>query len=230
MEIKKIEKGYGAGLKITLGEAEELFAEPGAIATLAGDFNFDTVIYGGLGKALLRGLGARESIFVNKIIGKDKTDVVVAPPIPGDVAIIDVPDDGLWIGDGAYIGHVGNLDLDIKFFGLTGLISGHGLAIMHVTGQGKVFVSAPSGIEERQVMENEKIMIDNTCLVAAEGGIDFHPMLLRKKGGGLLSVVKSGLFSGEGIMFELTGKGRLYYTITGTKSLIGYILKFVRKR
>gem|GEM_PF-1824406 len=227
MEIKKIENAYGAALQVKLNQGEHVVLEPGAIATIKGNYDFKTEMIGGLGKALMRAFGAGESLFLNKVTAHDTTEVIVAPPIPGDIVSIDV-DGGLIVGDGAFVGYVGDLEMETLMLKPAMLVSGQGLMVLKVKGKGKVFVSAPSGIEHSEVEEG--MMLDNDVFIAADESVDFDIEIMKNKGGDLLGMVKNVLFSGEGIMLKPKGNGRVFYTFTGNKSLVSYILKFIKVR
>ena len=89
-------------------------------------------------------------------------------------------------------------------------------AVAQAFGTGKVLVSSYGAIVERSVLTGEKYIVDTSHLVAFDANMAVAP----KTVGGF----KSTLFSGEGLVVELTGPGMVYMQTRSPRALINWII------
>ena len=185
-------------LKIDLEPGESVEAEAGALMMVEGDIEVKTKSRG-----LLRALTTGESLFVNIYRAKGSPATVwLAPPIPGDIRYIRLDGTkGVIVNDKCYLASHGNVKHKVVWRGLRGIFGGGGLMWLHFTGVGGVWVNAYGSIIEREVKLGEKLVIDNTHLVAMDDTLDYS---IRKFGG-----LKTFFFGGEGFVFTVRGVGRL---------------------
>lgn len=155
---------------------------------------------GGFLKGMKR-LLAGESFFMSHFTARGgKGHVVVAPTLPGDIEQLDL-DGRTWIVQGgSYLASGPDVDLDMKMGGFRSLLGGEGLFFVKLQGNGPVLLSSFGGMFPVDV--NGKYTVDTGHLVAFEEGLDYR---IRKVGGW-----KSFLFSGEGLVMEFEGHGRLW--------------------
>jgi uncharacterized protein (AIM24 family) len=88
--------------------------------------------------------------------------------------------------------------------------------MLEATGSGKVLVSSYGAIYEKTLASGEKYIVDTTHLVAFDGNMNVQT----KSVGGL----KSTMLSGEGLVVELTGPGKLYLQTRSPQALISWII------
>lgn len=73
--------------------------------------------------------------------------------------------------------------------------------MLRARGRGQMLVSSYGAIHDMELASDQRYTVDSGHLVAFTEGMDFR---VRKVGG-----LKSILFSGEGLVGDLTGPGRL---------------------
>ena len=192
-------------LTVTMEPDEKVRAEPGAMVAHSGvRMNTYTASGGGLFKGIGRMI-AGESFFTNEFTaGNTGGWVSLAPPTPGDIHHIETSpaDDPIYLQGGAYIASTHNLDLDSKFQGAKGLISGEGLFFlraMSTEGPAHLWYGSYGAIEEIQVERGQDLVVDTGHLVGFHGNVSYR---IGKSGG-----LKSLIAGGEGLVITLSGSG-----------------------
>jgi uncharacterized protein (TIGR00266 family) len=119
-----------------------------------------------------------------------------------------------FLQSGAYVGHFGDaMSLDTKWGGVKSFFSGLGFFMLRVVGPGTLFYCAYGAVHEVDVAGSY------TCDTGHIVG--FAPELkyqIRKFGG-----FKSLLFSGEGLVCEFSGRGRLLLQTRNPTSLASFL-------
>jgi uncharacterized protein (TIGR00266 family) len=94
------------------------------------------------------------------------------------------------------------------------LFSGEGAFFLEMSGQGDLLMNSYGGIEEVEV--DGKYVVDSGHVAAWEGtGLKYS---LRKAGG-----FGTALMSGEGLVLEFSGKGKVWLQTRNLSSLVGWI-------
>ena len=93
--------------------------------------------------------------------------------------------------------------------------------MLEASGTGKLLVSSYGAIFERTIASGEKYIVDTSHLVVFDATMGVTP----KTVGG----IKSTLFSGEGLVVELTGPGTIYMQTRSPKALIDWIIPQLTK-
>ncbi len=88
--------------------------------------------------------------------------------------------------------------------------------MLRASGNGELLLSSYGAIHERNLTEGENFIVDTGHLVAFTEGISFKV----KKVGGL----KSTIFSGEGLVVELTGPGRVLMQTRSTDAFLAWLI------
>ncbi len=185
-------------LKVELEERESVEAEAGALMMINGEVEVKTKSRG-----LLRALTTSESLFINKYVARSKSTLWFAPPVPGDIAYLELRGGlGFIVNDKCYLASHGDVEHKVVWRGLKGLFGGGGLMWLHFTGHGGVWVNAYGAIVIKNVEPHENLVIDNVHLVAMEDTLDYE---IRRFGS-----LKSFMFGGEGFVFKVKGIGKLY--------------------
>lgn len=201
---------------VKLNGDERIRTEAGAMVSMSPSVSIETKAEGGLFKSLGRALLGGESFFQNFYQASSAGgEITLAPELPGDITVISVNGKKLMIQSGSYLASEVGVELNAKI-SMKALMSAEGVSMLEASGEGQVLVSSYGAIFERELKDGEKYIVDTSHLVAFEATIGVVP---RTAGG-----VKSTLFSGEGLVIEMTGPGRLYIQTRSPKALINWII------
>ena len=185
---------------------QTLCTEKGAMSWMSSNMEMTTNASGGVGKAFGR-LLSKESMFLNEYtpIGK-RGMIAFASTFPGSIIPYHVtPGNGIIVQKGGFLAMEKGLDLSLHFqkkFG-RGFLSGEGLIMQKITGDGMVFVEIDGHCKEYTLMEGETILIDTGYLAALTESCDLDVQSVKG--------VKNALFGGEGFFLtRVTGPGKVY--------------------
>ena len=200
--------------KLTSGE--RIRAEAGAMVSMSGGVNIETKAEGGILKSLGRAMLGGESFFQNFFLAPAQGgEVTLAPELPGDMMLIELKGERLMIQAGSYVASENGVELTAKV-SVKAFMSAEGISMLEASGTGKLLVSSYGAIFERKIGAGEKYIVDTSHLVAFDAGMSVTP----KTVGG----IKSTLFSGEGLVVELTGPGMVYMQTRSPRALINWII------
>jgi uncharacterized protein (TIGR00266 family) len=191
-----------SALKVFLEAGEAVSAEAGAMLAMEGDLSVETKTAGGVAKGLLRRFTVGESVFINTFRAGPRGGVVwLAPSVPGDIHYHELKGEGLVLQDYAYLAHHGDVDYELKWRGLKGLLAepGAGLIWMRLHGLGGVWLNSYGALQARELKPGEEMTVDNGHLVAMQDTVDFT---VGKFGGW-----RSFLLGGEGLVVKVRGPG-----------------------
>ena len=200
---------------------ERIRAEAGAMVSMSGDVQIETKAEGGILKSLGRSVLGGESFFQNFFVASAAGgEVTLAPELPGDIAVIEMSGSKLMIQAGSYMASESTVELTAKV-SMKAFMSAEGISMLEATGTGTLLVSSYGAIFEKVLGAGEKYVVDTSHLVAFDGTMSVQP----KTVGGM----KSTLFSGEGLVVELTGPGKIYIQTRSPQALINWIIPQIPK-
>lgn len=209
-----------ASLHIVLDEDEEVVTEAGAMMGMTPGFKVRTSMRGGPWGAFRRWMTG-ESLFLNTYRAKDGGERLdIAPPQPGDIAHVELRGESVVAQQGAYCASTPEVEIDAKWSGFRNLFSGEGLTMIQLKGQGHVWLSSYGAIHEVQVQGT--CIVDTGHIVAFEECLNYFP----KPVGG----VKSTLYSGEGMVMQFSGTGRLWLQTRCAGHFADFLHPFRRRR
>ena len=221
MEIEILHRPSYSLAVAKLTPNERIRAEAGALVSMSGSVNIETKAEGGFLKSLGRAVLGGESFFQNFFIASAQGgEVTLAPELPGDMMLIEMRNQRLMIQAGSYVASENGVELTAKV-SVKAFMSTEGISMLEASGAGKLLVSSYGAIFERNIGNGEKYIVDTSHLVAFDAGMGVVP----KTVGGF----KSTLFSGEGLVVELTGPGTIYMQTRSPKALIDWIIPQVPK-
>jgi uncharacterized protein (TIGR00266 family) len=195
---------------------ERIRAEAGAMVSMSEGISIETKAEGGLLKSLGRAVLGGESFFQNFFqASASGGEVTLAPELPGDMLVIEMKGEKMMLQSGSYVASENGVDLTAKI-SMKAFMSAEGISMLEATGTGKLLVSSYGAIFERAIGAGEKYIVDTSHLVAFTGSMNAQP---RTVGG-----FKSTLFSGEGLVVELTGPGTIYMQTRSPRALINWII------
>lgn len=199
-----------------LAPNERIRAEAGAMVSMSDGVQIETKAEGGFLKSLGRAVLGGESFFQNFFLAPaGGGEVTLAPELPGDIAVIEMSGPKMMIQAGSYMASEASVELTAKI-SAKAFMSAEGISMLEATGSGTLLVSSYGAIFEKTLGAGEKYVVDTSHLVAFDGSMNVTP----KTVGGM----KSTLFSGEGLVVELTGPGKIYIQTRSPQALINWII------
>jgi uncharacterized protein (TIGR00266 family) len=205
-----------------LAPNERIRAESGAMVSFSEGVEIETKAAGGLFKSLGRSLLGGESFFQNFWkAGAQGGEVTLAPELPGDIAMLEMKGETVLVQAGSYMASEDGIELSSKISSKA-FMAGEGLSILEAKGNGKLLVSSYGAIYEKTIGPNERYTVDSSHLVAFDATMTVKP----KGVGGL----KATVFSGEGLVIEMTGPGRIFIQTRSPKALIEWIIPQIPKQ
>lgn len=213
-------------LEIELNPGEVLQAEAGSLVSRDVHMTMTTKMNAGQSVgfvqkaksffvALIKKFLGGETFFINEFTcAQNQTaKITLAPTMVGAILHKQLNNETFTLQGGAYLASRGDLEVNVKFAGLKALFSGHGLFFLEIKGSGDLFFSAYGGVLEKQV--NGDFTLDTGHLVGFESGLDYS---IDTAGG-----LKTTLFSGEGLVMNFKGQGKLYLQSRNVGSLVGFV-------
>lgn len=201
-----------ATIKLAAGETIE--AEAGSMVGMSDGVEIKTETKGGLMKGLKRMIGG-ESFFINTFAAPNGGEVLVAPSLPGDIVHKRV-EGVMMLQSGSYIASSTGITVDSKWGGAKTFFGGEGLFLLRAEGSGDLVISSYGAIEEMELAAGQKFTIDTGHVVAFDEGMNFE---VRKVGGW-----KSTFFSGEGLVVEITGPGKLLLQTRSPEAFLSWLI------
>ncbi len=198
---------------LTLAKEEQIQAEAGAMVSMSPSIQMDTQAKGGMLAGLKRATLGGESFFMNTFTATEEgAEITLAPTLPGDVVNLPLAGHTLYIGSGSDMASAAGIAIDTKWGGAKTSFSGEGLFMLKATGSGDLLLSSYGAIHAKDLAAGERDVMDTGHMVAFTEGMQYQ---VRKVGGW-----KQTIFSGEGLVVDLTGPGRIYIQ---TRSAGGFV-------
>jgi len=186
---------------VNLDANESIQAEAGAMVSMSPDVAIETKATGGIMGALRRSVLGGESFFMNTYqAGARGGQITLAPVLPGDMTVLELADEALMVQSGSYVASSEGIDIDTKWSGADTFFAREGLIMLRCSGSGTLVLSSYGAIHEMELSTGETHVIDTGHIVAFAEGMGFK---VKRVGG-----IKSTLFSGEGLVVDLTGPGK----------------------
>lgn len=208
---------------VTLDAGEEIQTEAGAMVGMSTGLQLETDARGGLLKSLGRSLFGGESFFMNTYTAQKQGDsVALAPPLPGDIAIIEMKGQELLVQSGAYLASSAGVNVDTTWSGAETFFGSEGLIMLRVTGTGTLIVSSYGAIHAMSLAAGQSYIVDTGHLVTFDAHMDYQ---VQKVAGW-----KSTLFSGEGLVAKLTGPGDLTIQSRSQDSFLAWLIPQLPER
>jgi len=207
---------------VRLGGHEKVRAEAGAMVNMSDGISIETKAAGGLLKSLSRSLLGGESFFQNFFQAPAQGgEITFSPQLPGDVTLIEMMGNKIMVQAGSYLASEESVELSTKI-SMKAFMATEGISMIEASGNGKLLVSSYGAIFERSLSPGERHIVDSTHLVAFDATMDVQV----KTVGGL----KSTLLSGEGLVVQITGPGRLFIQTRSPSALINWIIPHIPRK
>ena len=200
---------------------EQMIVESQAMVARDGGVEMKTQMQGGLMAAAKRKVLGGESLFQNTFTATAPGQSLwLAPNAEGDVVALDM--NGTYevmLNSGAFLGSVPSVTLDTKWGGAKGFFSGTGFFLLKCAGHGPLFFASYGGIHAVDVGPQGYIC-DTSHVVGFTSGLNYT---VTKVGG-----LKSLFLSGEGLVCNFQGQGRLW-DVYAERKLVGGVRAPVSK-
>jgi uncharacterized protein (TIGR00266 family) len=208
---------YGVA-RLSLAPQEQVRVEAGAMMAMSGGVTLTSKMEGGFMKSLKRAALGGESFFQTTYTAPDQGGFVdVAARLPGDVISYDVnPATALFIQKGSWLANALSVNIDAQWGGFKNMFGSEGGFIIRAEGQGPVVFACYGALETWNLEAGQTITVDTGHMVAYESTITMN---LRKVTGGLVQTFKSG----EGLVFDFTGPGKVMTQTRNPTELLGWI-------
>jgi uncharacterized protein (TIGR00266 family) len=201
---------------VTLSANEEVQVEPGAMVSYSDGVTVQTETKGGLMGGLKR-MVAGESFFQNKYKAPGQGgEITLAQSLPGDMLVLQMGQGDFRLQSGAYIANELSVTTDTKWGGSKGFYGSGSLILLNLSGQGQVLIGCYGAMEERLLTPGQKYTVDTGHIVGFDESVGFN---VQRVGGW-----KSTLLSGEGLVCELTGPGRVLIQSRSEEAFLGWLL------
>ena len=204
-------------LRLLMEPGEALLAEAGAMVSMTPNIQVQTQAKGGLLGGLKRAVLGGESFFINTFTcGEGQGELTLAPNLPGDLVHVPMAGGTMMVQSGSFIASSPAISTDTSWAGSKGFFSKEGLFLLKCTGQGDLFMSSYGAIHMVELPAGAGYVVDTGHVVAFESTMDYK---VRAVGG-----LKQPLFSGEGLVSEFVGPGRLYMQTRSFEAFLGVLI------
>ncbi|MFC2055567.1 TIGR00266 family protein [Chloroflexota bacterium] len=208
---------------VNLDARETIQVEGGAMVGMATSIEMKTEAKGGFLKSLGRSMFGGESFFLNTYTATSPGDTIaLAPALPGDVAVIEMHGETLMVQSGSYLGSSAGIEVDTEWSGAKTFFGSEGLIMLKVSGTGTLIVSSYGAIHPMELEAGQEYVVDTGHLVTFDEHLNFD---VKKVAGW-----KSTLFSGEGLVIELTGPGKLTLQSRSQDSFLSWLIPLLPKQ
>ncbi len=208
-------------LNLKLERGESISAESGAMVSMSNGIEMETNMRGGLFSSLKRSLLGGESLFINTFKANEPGEVTLAPTLPGDIYELELKNKTVYAQSGSYLAASPEITIDTKWGGAKTFFSSEGLFLLKMTGTGKLFLSSYGAIHEVDLAAGQKYVVDTGHMVAFDESVGYKV----KRVGGL----KSTLLSGEGLVCELSGPGKILLQSRSADAFLSWLIPHLPK-
>ncbi|MDO8188874.1 TIGR00266 family protein [Conexibacter sp. JD483] len=199
-----------------LAGGEQMRAESGAMMATSSGVDVEAKMQGGLMKGLKRSVLGGESLFMTTFTAPGSGGWVdVAANLPGDLITLELGGP-VNISRGNWLASSAGIELDTKWGGFKNLFGGEGGFFIHATGSGNVIVSCYGALDTIELAAGESVVLDSGHVVAFDPSTSFTT---RKVSSGIMNTLKSG----EGLVMEFTGPGRVLTQTRTPNALIAWL-------
>lgn len=200
-----------------LSPGENIQVEGGAMVGMSPGMELKTKARGGVLRSLARSVLGGESFFINTYTASNQGgEILLAPTLPGDMLVRMMEDETLLVQSGSYVASSENIELNTKWGGAKTFFAREGLFMLRASGTGTLLVSSYGAIHEMELAPGETYTVDTGHLVAFTDRMGFK---IRRVGG-----IKSTLFSGEGLVVDLTGPGRVLLQTRSEDAFLSWLI------
>ena len=223
MQVEILYRPSYSVARVVMDANETIQAESGAMVAMSPDMEMKTEARGGFLKSISRSMFGGESFFLNSYTAKSSGErILLAPPLPGDVSVVEMKGESLLVQSGSYLASSEGVEVDTKWSGAKTFFGSEGLIMLKVSGTGTLVISSFGAIHPMELGAGEKFVVDTGHLVTFDERVRYD---VKKVAGW-----KSTLFSGEGLVAELTGPGKINLQSRSQDSFLSWLIPRIPKQ
>ena len=222
MEYDILHRPSYALARVKMNQQEQIQAETGAMVSMSEAISMDTGTRGGIFGGLRRSVLGGESFFVNTFTAEQPGEVTIAPPLPGDIEVLEMRGETLMVQSGSFLAATMNIEVDSQWGGARSFFSREGLFLLRCTGRGLLFISSYGAIHRIDLAAGERYTVDNGHMVAFDETVKYE---VGRSGGW-----KTTVLGGEGLVCKLEGPGRFYMQTRSEDAFISWLQPKVGKK
>ena len=208
---------------VSLARQETIQVESGAMVSMSPDIEMETQAKGGFLKSIARRMFGGESFWMNTYTGQTDGDrILLAPPLPGDIVAVEMQGGSMLVQSGSYLASSEGIQVDTKWSGAKTFFGGEGLIMLRVSGTGTLLLTSFGAIHPMELNAGEKQVVDTGHLVNFDEQIGYR---VKKVAGW-----KSTLFSGEMLVVELTGPGKVNLQTRSQDAFLAWLIPRIPSR
>lgn len=204
---------------VTLRPGERIYTEGGAMSRMTPGLELNVRMMGGFVRSVARKFLGGESFFLNEYASPQGGALSFSPGVPGTVVHRPVSGDELLLTATSFLACSDGVDISTRFGGLKSLFSGEGAFLLVATGQGDLFFNAYGAVVEREL--DGELTVDTGHVVAWEPSISYQ---IKGMGG-----LKQTLFSGEGLVMQFQGRGKIWLQTRTLGSTAGWLIPYLAR-
>jgi uncharacterized protein (TIGR00266 family) len=204
--------------RVMLAPNETVKVESGAMYAMSAGITLESKMDGGFLRAAKRAMLGGESFFISTFTAPAQGGFVdVAARLPGDLLSVEIaPDSALFVQKGSWLASASGVDVDTKWGGFKNMFGAEGGFILRASGTGTLLMSCYGALETWDLQPGQTLTVDTGHMVAYEESVQMN---LRKATGGIVQSLKSG----EGLVFDFVGPGKVMTQTRNPNELLGWI-------
>ena len=202
-------------LRFTLKPRESIKTESGAMLSMDAGIDLRSKLNGGFISAIFLRILGKESIFISNFKNQSNTDqeVVITQTVPGEVVQERLNGESLYIQPGAFLACTPGVKFSLRWAGFSSWLAKEGLFRLKIKGTGNVWYGGYGAIVEKEI--DGEYIVDTGHLLSYPKSIS----LKIKMSGGIFS----SIFSGEGLVLKLEGKGKVKLQTRSIGGVAGWL-------
>lgn len=208
--------------RVQLQPGEEIRVEAGSMVSMSAGVIIETKMQGGFLKSLARSVLGGESFFVNTYRAQaEGGELNLAPALPGDMFVLELANETMLVQSGAFVASSQTVEISTSWGGAKGFFGSGSLILLKASGSGPLILGSYGVVHDMTLVAGQKYTIDTGHIVAFSEKVGFQT---RRVGG-----LKSTLLSGEGLVVDLTGPGRVLMQTRSTDAFLSWLIPLLPK-
>lgn len=199
-------------LHVALSRGESITCESDAMVMMEEPLDLVGRMQGGIFQAVMRRLTNGESFFQQNITAtRGDGDCLLSPQLPGGMEVLEVGNVQYCISDSAYVAASDGVQVTAQMQNLGNALFGGtgGFFIGRSSGNGQLIVSGFGSIFSLECTPGKGLILDNGHVVAWDSSLRYELSATTQKKQGLLGNLVNSVTSGEGVVLNFSGQGRV---------------------
>ena len=220
-------------LHVSLHQGESIFCESDAMVMMEETLDLSAQMQGGLMQSVMRTMANGESFFQQKITAtRGDGDCLLSPSLPGAMEVLEVGETQYCLADEAYVAASEGVEVRAQSQGMGNALFGGtgGFFIGRSNGRGQLVVSGFGALFTLDVTPEKKITIDNGHVIAWDSRLQYRLTTATKKSGGLLNNLVNSVTSGEGIVLQFSGQGKVVVCSRNRGGFVSWLSSKINRR